>query len=51
MCGIAAILRLDGGTVDQPVLERMTASLVHRGPDEGRVYDVFTGLFSSKRTL
>lgn len=37
MCGIAAILRLDGRTVEQPVLERMTASLVHRGPDEGRV--------------
>ncbi len=37
MCGIAAILRLDGGPVDQPALERMTASLVHRGPDEGRV--------------
>jgi asparagine synthase (glutamine-hydrolysing) len=38
MCGIAAILRLDGQPVERPVLERMTASLVHRGPDEGRVF-------------
>ena len=38
MCGIAAILSLDGRPVEQPVLERMTASLVHRGPDEGRTY-------------
>ncbi len=38
MCGIAAILRLDGRQVEQPILERMIASLVHRGPDEGRVY-------------
>ncbi len=37
MCGIAAILRMDGQTVERPVLERMAASLVHRGPDEGRV--------------
>jgi asparagine synthase (glutamine-hydrolysing) len=37
MCGIAAILRSDGRPVDQPTLERMTASLVHRGPDEGRL--------------
>lgn len=27
MCGIAAILRLDGRTVERPVLERMAASL------------------------
>ncbi|WP_448207918.1 asparagine synthase (glutamine-hydrolyzing) [Azospirillum sp. sgz302134] len=33
MCGIAGIVRLDGGTVDRRALERMTQALVHRGPD------------------
>jgi len=33
MCGIAGILRHDGGPVDPGVLERMTRALAHRGPD------------------
>lgn len=33
MCGIVALLNLDGRPVDVDVLERMTASLAHRGPD------------------
>ena len=33
MCGICGIV----GTVDHGVIERMTASLVHRGPDDGGV--------------
>jgi asparagine synthase (glutamine-hydrolysing) len=41
MCGIAAVIRFDGQAVETSVIERMAASLVHRGPDEGRV--VVTG--------
>jgi asparagine synthase (glutamine-hydrolysing) len=37
MCGIAAVLRFDGQPVEQRLLEQMTASLAHRGPDEGCV--------------
>ncbi len=37
MCGIAAVVRFDGQPVEQRLLEQMTASLVHRGPDEGCV--------------
>jgi len=33
MCGIAGILRFDGGPVDRTALQRMTDSLAHRGPD------------------
>jgi asparagine synthase (glutamine-hydrolysing) len=33
MCGIAGILRFDGGPVDTTALQRMTDSLAHRGPD------------------
>ncbi len=38
MCGIAAIVTLNGMSVDKLVLERMTSSLRHRGPDEGGTY-------------
>jgi asparagine synthase (glutamine-hydrolysing) len=35
MCGIAGILRLDGGRLDeQSTLTAMTESLAHRGPDD-----------------
>lgn len=34
MCGIAGIFQRDGAPVDRDVLVRMTATLVHRGPDE-----------------
>ena len=33
MCGIAGILRLDGGPVARPPLEGMVDALAHRGPD------------------
>jgi len=33
MCGIAALLRLDGGMVNREVLERVTRTMAHRGPD------------------
>ncbi len=38
MCGHAGFVRLDGAAgLDRACLERMTESLVHRGPDEGSV--------------
>ena len=33
MCGIAGLVRQDGGPIDEPVLDRMTRALAHRGPD------------------
>jgi asparagine synthase (glutamine-hydrolysing) len=33
MCGITGILQLDGSSPSKPILERMTRTLVHRGPD------------------
>jgi len=39
MCGIAGYLQLDAGrSIDPDLLSRMTASLVHRGPDAGGFY-------------
>ena len=38
MCGIAGILRLDGGPVDPGPLERIIGSLGHRGPDGSGVH-------------
>ncbi|KJC49365.1 hypothetical protein UP09_06485 [Bradyrhizobium sp. LTSP885] len=38
MCGIAGILNLDGRNVDPAVLERMNATLIHRGPDAGEIW-------------
>jgi len=35
MCGIAGILNLDGAPVAAEDIERMCATIVHRGPDEG----------------
>src|SRR5262249_14370639 len=34
MCGIAGILSLDGGPVDAAGLERASAAVAHRGPDD-----------------
>ncbi|MDX2235656.1 MAG: asparagine synthase (glutamine-hydrolyzing) [Hyphomonadaceae bacterium] len=33
MCGIAGLRRLDGASVNPAILDRMTDTLVHRGPD------------------
>lgn len=38
MCGIAGLVRTDGGDVDPRVLERMADVLVHRGPDGAGVW-------------
>lgn len=39
MCGIAGVLRFDGGPVDAGLVKAMTDSLAHRGPD-GEGYHV-----------
>ena len=45
MCGIAGLLRRDGGPVDRALLKRMTDRLAHRGPDgEGFHVDGPVGL-------
>lgn len=45
MCGITGLFRRDGHSVDTGVLERMTRSLFHRGPDgEGTFSDGGVGL-------
>ena len=45
MCGIAGILQLDGSAPSQLILERMTRTLAHRGPDgEGFYLDGPIGL-------
>jgi asparagine synthase (glutamine-hydrolysing) len=36
MCGICGILNRDGAPVSQDVLSAMNATLIHRGPDQGR---------------
>ena len=38
MCGIAAILRLGGGTPDMRALARMTDAIAHRGPDDSGTF-------------
>lgn len=38
MCGIVGIVRSDGRPVETAEIERMTAMLVHRGPDEDGRY-------------
>ena len=45
MCGIAGVWNLDARPVTRAVLERMTRSLTHRGPDgEGYYIDGALGL-------
>jgi asparagine synthase (glutamine-hydrolysing) len=38
MCGIAGIVRTDGAPVDRKLVERMSAAIHHRGPDEDGFY-------------
>ena len=38
MCGIAGVLRLDGGPVERAPLERMIGCLAHRGPDGSGIH-------------
>ena len=45
MCGVVGIIELAGGTPDRLALGRMSAALVHRGPDDsGLVVDGPVGL-------
>ncbi|MBK6864179.1 MAG: asparagine synthase (glutamine-hydrolyzing) [Ideonella sp.] len=45
MCGLAGIIRFDQAPVDRAALERMSATLAHRGPDgAGEVVDGPVGL-------
>ncbi|MBF0326582.1 MAG: asparagine synthase (glutamine-hydrolyzing) [Alphaproteobacteria bacterium] len=37
MCGLAGIVELSGRPLEPEVLQRMTASLAHRGPDGGAI--------------
>ncbi len=34
MCGVCGVLRLGEAPIDQELIERMTATLTHRGPDD-----------------
>jgi asparagine synthase (glutamine-hydrolysing) len=38
MCGISGMLRLDGGPADRDQLDRMIATLRHRGPDASGIH-------------
>ena len=38
MCGIAGILRFDGGPVEREWLEKMNRTMIDRGPDDSGVY-------------
>src|SRR3989344_3017960 len=38
MCGFSGIFKVDGSPVDADLLRRMTATLVHRGPDDSGSY-------------
>ena len=38
MCGIAGIFNYEGGSIPVKVLENMTDSLAHRGPDDRGIY-------------
>ena len=45
VCGIAGILRVDGGLVERDPLERMVGALAHRGPDGSGIHvDAVIGL-------
>lgn len=40
MCGFAGMVGFNGVLADKRVIDRMTSSLLHRGPDEGGFYSV-----------
>ena len=50
MCGLAGIYRHDGAPIDRATLARMTAALVHRGPD-GDGFHVEAGVGLGHRRL
>lgn len=45
MCGITGVVHLNGAAAERAVLQRMTDSIAHRGPDgEGHYFDGAVGL-------
>jgi asparagine synthase (glutamine-hydrolysing) len=38
MCGFCGVLNLNGAPVDPAVIDAMTATLIHRGPDQGAIF-------------
>ena len=38
MCGIAGIIDLSDSPISKDILEDMSASLIHRGPDDEGIY-------------
>ncbi len=52
MCGIAGIVRLDGGRVDGEELARLGAPIRHRGPDDSGTYvDGGVGLIHNRLSI
>ena len=52
MCGIVAMVQLDGTPVDLPLLAHMAAALDHRGPDaEGHMVDDTVGLYHKRLSI
>ncbi len=49
MCGLCGVVHLDGSPVDVSIVERMTARLMHRGPDQGRVIDDDCAVLGNRR--
>jgi asparagine synthase (glutamine-hydrolysing) len=49
MCGIAGIVDLKGGRPPRPLLERLCARLVHRGPDEEGYYQGCNAALAQRR--
>lgn len=49
MCGIAAIIGLNGAPAERYRIEAMTTSLFHRGPDEGGAYSDGSVAFGFRR--
>jgi asparagine synthase (glutamine-hydrolysing) len=43
MCGLAGILTFERGAASAPTLQRMGASLQHRGPDAEGIFEDFSG--------
>src|SRR6186713_1620952 len=52
MCGIVALVHLDGTPVELPLLAHMAAALDHRGPDaEGHMVDGTVGLYHKRLSI
>ncbi|MEC9344172.1 MAG: asparagine synthase (glutamine-hydrolyzing) [Pseudomonadota bacterium] len=50
MCGIAGIVRVDGGTdIPRGVIKAMTDAIIHRGPDEEGFYEAPGIAFGARR--